>query len=346
MLSIPAGEWKMPGYQWGSMRAFFFVFIVVVTLGLSCRVSKADGLATPAPKADAPKPQPPKPTLSNVAYGPHARQVLDFYQASSARPAPLLFFIHGGGWLNGDKAIFNSAGSYLAAGISVVSINYRLIADAEAEGIVPPVKAPLLDAARALQFVRSKAAEWHLDKERIGASGSSAGACSALWLAFHPEMADPASADPVARESTRLQCAAVVHPQTTLDPQQMIEWIPNINYGGHAFGFKGDPGKELTPFAEFLSQREKILPWIAEYSPYPHASPDDPPIYLIYETPPAMGQPQASTAHSANFGVGLAARLKSLGIVYELNYPGAPAVKHRDVRQFLLDFFQSSETGK
>ncbi len=48
---------------------------------------------------------------------------------------------------------------------------------------VPPVKGPLHDAARALQFVCSKSAEWNIDKQRIGASGGSAGACSSLWLA-------------------------------------------------------------------------------------------------------------------------------------------------------------------
>ena len=85
----------------------------------------------------------------------------------------------------------------------MVAINYRYIAQAEADGVKPPVKGPLGDAARALQFVRSKAAEWNIDKPRIGATGGSAGACSSLWLAFHPDMADPKSTDPVARESTR-----------------------------------------------------------------------------------------------------------------------------------------------
>lgn len=55
---------------------------------------------------------------------------------------------------------------------------------AEADGVKPPVKVPLHDAARALQFVRSKAAEWNIDKQRIGAAGGSAGACSSLWLAM------------------------------------------------------------------------------------------------------------------------------------------------------------------
>lgn len=52
----------------------------------------------------------------------------------------MVFFIHGGGWLNGDKVTFNNAGQYLPAGISVVSINYRLITQAEADKLVPPVK--------------------------------------------------------------------------------------------------------------------------------------------------------------------------------------------------------------
>mgnify|MGYP002526952452 FL=1 len=82
---------------------------------------------------------------------------------------------------------------YLDKGISVVAINYRYIQNAVADKIVPPVKAPLSDAARALQFIRSKADEWNLDKKRIGATGGSAGACSSLWLALHDDMADPKS---------------------------------------------------------------------------------------------------------------------------------------------------------
>src|SRR4029079_8281590 len=106
------------------------------------------------------------------------------------------------------------------------------------------------------------------DKQRIAASGESAGACSSLWLAYHSDLADPKSADSVARESTRPFCAAVVRAQTTLDPREMKEWTPNSNYGGHAFGFTGDAAKRISRWDEFLAKRETILPWIAEYSPY------------------------------------------------------------------------------
>jgi hypothetical protein len=64
------------------------------------------------------------------------------------------------------------------------------LAALHAVGVKPPVQWPLPDAARVLQFVRSKAAEWNIDETRIGASGCSPGAGASLWLAFHPDFAD------------------------------------------------------------------------------------------------------------------------------------------------------------
>src|SRR5262249_40387229 len=148
----------------------------------------------------------PKPTQENVHYGQHEKQVLDFWKAETDKPAPLMFFTHGGGWMTGDKQKPDFLVQCLKSGISVVSINYRLIPDAMAAKVQPPVQWCLQDAARALQFVRSKAAEWHIDKQRIGAVGGSAGGFTSLWLAYHPDMADPKSPDLVARESTRITC--------------------------------------------------------------------------------------------------------------------------------------------
>ncbi|MEO0415124.1 MAG: alpha/beta hydrolase, partial [Verrucomicrobiota bacterium] len=220
----------------------------------------------------------PKPTLSEVKYGPDERNVLDFWKADSDTPTPLVFVIHGGGWKGGSKERLKSfveAPRLLSEGISIVAINYRYVTDEE----VPPVKAPLHDAARALQFVRSKAVEWNIDKSKVGAAGGSAGACSSLWLAFHDDLADSDSEDSVERESTRLSCAAVGGAQTTLDPQQMKEWTPNSKYGGHAFG--------KFPFQDFLDSRAEIMEWIQEYSPYHNVTQDDPPVYLWYRTTPS-----------------------------------------------------------
>jgi len=295
--------------------------------------------AKPKPKPDAPESFSLRPTLADVAYGKHPKQVLDFWKAESEKPTPLLFFIHGGGWQAGNRSsgLAPLLPEMLKAGISVVSIEYRFITEAIADGIKPPVKGPLHDAARALQFVRSKAGEWNIDKQRIAASGGSAGACSSLWLAFHPDLADPNSSDPVARESTRLWCAAVMGAQTTLDPQQMKEWTPNSHYGGHAFGFMNpkDIKSRDQHFAEFLAARERLLPWIAEYSPYALVTADDPPIWMSYGRPPALGKAEPDPTHTANFGVKLQEKLRSVGVPCELVYPGAPDVKHHTAQDYL-----------
>ncbi|MCG6156559.1 alpha/beta hydrolase [Rubinisphaera margarita] len=271
------------------------------------------------------------PTKSNVRYGDHARNVLDFWQADSKTPTPVAFVIHGGGWRGGDKDRvdrFADVQALLKAGISVVAINYRYVQNGEEEGVEPPVKAPLHDAARALQFVRSKAKEWNLDKERIGAAGGSAGACSSLWLAFHDDLADPDSDDPVARESSRLWCAAVIGAQTTLDPRQMKEWTPNSRYGSHAFGLKS--------FADFLEQRDEIEPWINEYSPYALVSKDDPPVYLIYRSAPAIGEPQKDPTHTSNFGIKLQEHCREQGTKCILVYPGSREQSFESPTAFLV----------
>ncbi len=272
----------------------------------------------------------PKPTASEVRYGPHERNVLDFWKADATKPTPLVFVIHGGGWVNGSKERVTSAvdvAALLKSGISVAAINYRYTT--MAADIAPPVKAPMEDCARALQFVRSKATEWNLEKKRVGAAGGSAGACSSLWLAFHNDLADSKSDDPIARESTRLHCAAVTAAQTSLDPQQMKDWTPNSTYGDHAFG--------LGSFSAFLAGRDKILPWIAEYSPYALVSADDASIYLIYPAPPALGQTQKDPTHTANFGVKLQEHCATSKVPCELVYPGAPNIKHATPTAYLID---------
>jgi len=290
----------------------------------------------------------------NVPYGKHERQVLDFYPAKSDKPTPVVFYIHGGGWRGGDKKTDPKV--YNDKGISVVAINYRYVQHGVAEKVEPPVKAPLHDAARALQFVRSKAKEWNLDKTRIGATGGSAGACSSLWLAFHDDLADPKSDDPIARESTRLYCAAVNGAQTSLDPKQVLAWMPNYTYGAHAFG--------LANIKELSENREKVLPWIKEYSPIEHVTKDDPPIALFYggEKDIKLGDLSKSTApfarlaglrvteheikvgdspkdptHSAILGIKLAEKLKDTGVEVILVYPMHSNPKYTKSADFLIE---------
>jgi len=266
--------------------------------------------------------------LTNVAYGSHPRQVLDFYQAKSDKPTPVVLYIHGGGWQGGDKKTNPKA--FLDKGISVVAINYRYVRNGVEDKVKPPVKAPLEDAARALQFVRSKAAEWNLDKKRIGATGGSAGACTSLWLAFHDDMADPQSDDPIARESTRLYCAAVNGAQVSLDPKELREWMPNYRYGAHAFG--------LRNIQSLIDNREKVLKWIKEYSPIEHVSKDDPQIAMFYGgEKPVVGASPKDPTHSGIMGVKLAERLKAVDVDVVLVHPGQSHPMYKSSTSYLID---------
>src|SRR4051794_5661326 len=105
------------------------------------------GLALPAlAQQDPPKPKA-TPTEANVAYGKHERQVMDFYKAKSDKPTPVVFAIHGGGWVNGSKDGYASAAkAYNDAGISLIAINSRYPTQAAEAKVEPPVKWPLEDA--------------------------------------------------------------------------------------------------------------------------------------------------------------------------------------------------------
>ncbi len=289
----------------------------------------------------------PTPTVADYEYGHDSpRQVFDFWKAESETPTPVVLLIHGGGWRAGDKRSYgkNSIRPFLNAGISVAALDYRFIEQAMEQHIEPPVKACLYDAARALQTIRSKAREWNIDPKRVGSTGSSAGACTSLWLALHDDLAKPNSSDPIERQSSRLTCAAVVAAQTSLDPLQVREWIPNAVYGGHAFGFARKGRQRPEEFALLIENREKVLPWINEYSPIELVSKDDPPIYMDYprqKQPPAKGQKEPDPTHSAMYGVGLAEKLREAGVEVVLTYPGHEDAKYGSVANFLIERLNS-----
>ncbi len=311
------------------------VLVVVTSVALAQDKAKA--------KARREAPDRPEPTVADFAYGTDSeRQKFDFWKAESKEPTPLVLLIHGGGWKGGDKTGYGTSAikPYLDAGISVASINYRFIDQAMQQKVEPPVKACLHDAARALQTLRSKAQEWNIDPQRVGATGGSAGAATSLWLALHDDLADPNSQDPIARESTRLTCAAVVGAQTSLDPKQLREWIPNSIYGGHAFGFAGPGRSREDEFELALANREKILPWIKEYSPIELVTSDDPPVYLEYSRqspPPKIGQVEKDPTHSAMYGVQLVEVMNKAGLEAIVSYPTHDDDAYGSVEKFLIE---------
>jgi acetyl esterase/lipase len=115
-------------------------------------------------------------------YAPKS-QVLDVYQNTSApqgTKAPVLVYMHGGAWNHGERpASWHGFRAWMAAGFSVVTVEYRL-AD------VAPAPAAVRDVRCALNWVLRNAATYNFDTDRVVTYGTSAGGHLALMAAVLP----------------------------------------------------------------------------------------------------------------------------------------------------------------
>jgi len=183
----------------------------------------------------------------------------------------------------------------------------------------------MLDAARLIQFLRTKADDWKLDTERICVSGSSAGAVIALWIGYHDDLAAPDSEDPVARQSTRVKCIVPMNGPTNLDPK----WI-NENMGGPPHVHPSFPKMFGVPTTQ--SDLPEVAARIKESSPIEHLSADDPPTLSVYSGKLAgIPLPESASSgvliHHPYFGKVLKERLDALNIsneFYDSFDPGKP----------------------
>lgn len=270
-----------------------------------------------------------KPSHANVAYGPHERNVLDFWEAKDAGPRPLLVYIHGGGWTAGDKTqAYARIKPFLDKGISYAAINYRLTPE-------NPLPAPVHDAARAIQFLRTKAGEWNIDKERIALTGGSAGACTSMWILTHDDLADPNAKDPVLRESTSVTAAAVSAGQTSIDPKVIEGWLgPNVLKHRMINMAVGEKTIE-----EAIKNYKKHKPLYIEFSPYNHLSKDDPPLFMTYGG--NMKLPSENAGHGIHhpvYGVKMKEKADELKVECHLLIPGVSESKtYKTAEDFLFD---------
>lgn len=94
--------WKKPWLEKTTQRADEFLTSLGYLQGKA--TSRIPDTKNEKPKVQ-PKPKVPPPTFENVKYGPHERNVLDFWQAKSEQPTPVLVSIHGGGFVQGNKSV-------------------------------------------------------------------------------------------------------------------------------------------------------------------------------------------------------------------------------------------------
>lgn len=260
-----------------------------------------------------------KPTYADVAYGSHAKQKFDLWLVPEAKaPTPLVIYIHGGGFRGGDKSRVQAKQiqRFLNEGVAFASMNYRL-------SDVGPYPIMMHDAARGLQTIRHRAKEWGLKPDRIACFGGSAGAGISLWLAFHDDLADPDSKDPIARQSTKIHVAGTMGGQSTYDMHTFREWfgVPDLPIHDALLPFLGvDSQDEL--------QKPEIRSLMKDASPITHLSKDDQvSVYMVYNRPPDKVTRQTSQSawvHHPLLGLKLKEAMDRLGLECHVTGPGLP----------------------
>jgi predicted peptidase len=282
-------------------------------------------VVVPSSLAQRERPPLPTPTHANVSYGEHPNQGIDFWQAEVGNNGPLVIFIHGGGFSGGSKKSIGAAkvNAYLEKGIHVASVEYRFLKHAK-------LPAAHEDAVRAIQFIRSKARDWKIDKKKIGAFGGSAGAQLVAYLAWHDDMADPKSDDPIARESTRVAAVAPLNGQATMDLNWWIENIPGYDA----------PHRKIEEYTDLSGIALKAL--TKEMSVINHISSDDPPTFMSYGMKPDDQIPEDEKrasgwkVHHVYFGIAMEEKLRNAGVEATLNYP-VLETRYKNEVEFFID---------
>ena len=135
------------------------------------------------------------------------------YPAPGAGTHPAVIVMPGGGYTHVvvDKEGSAEARWLNARGVSAFVLEYRL-----APAYMYP--APMLDASRAIRYVRSHAVELSIDPARLGIWGFSAGGHLAGYFATIHKAGNPAAADPLDRVSDRPDFTVLSYARLTMDP--------------------------------------------------------------------------------------------------------------------------------
>jgi acetyl esterase/lipase len=208
---------------------------------------------------------------------------LDLYRARARKPTPVLVYVHGGGWTRGARPVSSEPfTTWLANGISVVAIEYRLAGEARAPAAVQDVRC-------ALAWVAANAVRHGLDRQRIVLQGGSAGGQLALLAAFAPASAqldDPTCPSPP-------PIAAVLDYFGIAD---LTTWHPP----------SGAVQRWLWPRADFRAYAWKL-------SPLHHVRAGLPPVFVVHgDSDPTVPPAQSHQLVSALQRAGVTAQLHTV----------------------------------
>lgn len=221
---------------------------------------------------------------AEYAYGDAPLQKLDFWRATAAGPAPLIVFVHGGGWKRGDKqgaTGMQKVEHFRSEGYAFASLDYRLVPAAT-------VEQQAADIAAAIAWLRGRAGELGIDASRIVVMGHSAGAHLAALVGTDPRyMAAAGLSLSDIRGVIALDGACYDVPRQIADAGPLMR-------GTYAEAFGSDPA------------RQRAL------SPTLHAAAPNAPAFLIVHIDRADGKTQSEALAAALLQAGTVAQVQGV----------------------------------
>ncbi len=271
--------------------------------GISLEEHNAFTKQRPQPQKGNPKEAQPVGTAEKIpdidyAGDGNPRQTLDLYlpkeRAEDAAPLPLVVFIHGGGWQNGNKsgggrkvAEFVASGEYAGA-----SIGYRLSGEAQ-------WPAQIHDCKAAIRWLKANAKKYHLDPDRIAVWGTSAGGHLVAMLGVSQNVEGlEGDIGEHTDQSSSVKCVV-----NFFGPSELL------TMGDHPS--KIDHNAPNSPESKLIGGVVPDNPEKAKSaSPTTHASKDDAPTLIVHGTEdPAVPYPQSTALKKKLEEVGVPAVL-------------------------------------
>lgn len=217
--------------------------------------------------------------IDNVIYGRKFGMALTMDVFKPKEPNGLgVIFVVSGGWFSADEAINQAFFTpVLDRGYSV----FAVVHSSQPKFTIPEI---LTDMHRAVRYIRHHAEDYGVDPDRIGIMGASAGGHLSLMQGVAGAPGDEKSADPIERESSRVQAVACFFPPTDF-----------LNYGKEgekAIGrgvlkefrapFDFEEWDDKTHRFVEIEDEEQIIEIGKQISPITHVSADDAPTYIVH----------------------------------------------------------------
>lgn len=241
---------------------------------------------------------------------------------STGRGLPSVAFIHGGAWIQGDKAqplVRHCAWALMEGGYAVFSVGYTLSESTDHEAPWSTGRFPrnLIDCKNAIQYIRTHAGDFGIDPDRIAVAGASAGGHLALMVGLTGD--DPAFQSMTAEPAVSTRVEAVIN----------LFGVTDLRQWGGRFLVRDDSGEAHS------------LLLLA--SPILYVRPTSPPILTIHGTAdPTVPYSHGQALDAAMEEVGVPHRLVTVeGGEHSFPFSPHPRNKQTDLRPDVMEFLNS-----